>query len=76
MLSGHVVSAAMQVQDTAECFTGRLLLVMVMRMHAIDYIAIQSIDDDKSGRVRQVMYKAVGFVQLKDSQPQADPTND
>jgi hypothetical protein len=37
------VPAAMQVYDTAEWFTGRLYS---MRMHAIDCIAIHSIDDD------------------------------
>jgi hypothetical protein len=40
--------AAMQVYDTAECCTGRLYyIVMILRMYAIDSIAIQSIDDNE-----------------------------
>jgi hypothetical protein len=39
---------AMQVYDTAEWFTGRLYCnnVMILRMYAIDSIAIHSIEDD------------------------------
>jgi hypothetical protein len=37
----------MQVYDTAECCTGRLYYsVMILRMYAIDSIAIQSDDDE------------------------------
>jgi hypothetical protein len=37
----------MQVYDTAEWFTGRLysILMIMMRMYALDCIAIHSVDD-------------------------------
>jgi hypothetical protein len=35
-----VVSAGMQVYDTAECCTGRLYCSVIIRMYAIDSIAI------------------------------------
>jgi hypothetical protein len=38
--------AGMQVYDTAECCTGRLYCSVIIRMYAIDSIAIQSDDDD------------------------------
>jgi hypothetical protein len=46
-----VVSATMQVYDTAECCTGRLCYsVMILRMYAIDSIALiyalEDVDDD------------------------------
>jgi hypothetical protein len=40
---------SMQVYDAAECFTGRLYSIgneIMMRMYAIDSIAIYSVDDD------------------------------
>jgi hypothetical protein len=44
--TGHK-AAAMQVKDTAEWLSGRLYCsVMILRICAIDYIAIQSVDDD------------------------------
>ena len=51
---------------------------MILR-HAIDSIAIALNDGDDdfyhTGGDELPMYKAVGILYLKDSQPQADPTN-
>ena len=51
----------MQVYDTAELFTGRFysILMIMMRMYAIDYIAIHSVDDEEDDDKKWIDFATV-----------------